>query len=178
MKPIILERSWWQGLQWQAVMVFTLISFLLPLFMHLITPVYTVPLGARLLPIFYAPFIAAFLYRYHVAVIAALCAPFLNYLITGHPLPQMVLILTIELVLFVCMVFLFRNNRSLLRYLIAPAGWVAAVGVTALILGIGSTQSGDFFTQVLSTGWPGLLVLLIINLVVVRYKENQLIGND
>ena len=173
MKPFSLKQYWWTPLQLQAVVVFTIAAFLFPFLVHLISPAQGIPLGARLLPMFYAPLVAALLYRYHVAVIAALAGPLLNYWVTGHPLPSMLLTLTLELVLFVSIVFLLRNKRGVMPWILAPLAYILALGFAALIKGLGEAQAWDFFSQAISTGWMGVIILWMINLIIGVLKADN-----
>lgn len=167
MKSILLQRGWWQ---WQAVLIFTAATFLLPFLMHLITPLSGVSLGIVLLPVFYAPLVAAYFYRFHVALTAALLAPGLNYLITGHPLPPMVLILSLELGLFVTFIHIFRNSNAL-KYVLAPLAYLIALFLTSAIMSTGGKPLTELFLQTLSSAWMGVIVLWLINLIMLRIKH-------
>ncbi|MDH3709392.1 MAG: hypothetical protein OER04_05870 [Cyclobacteriaceae bacterium] len=170
MKTVTLPQHWWDRLQFKAVLVFVAVSFLLPFLMHFIPPVNGLPIGVKLLPIFYAPFIAAYLYRYHVSLLAAISAPALNYLVTGFPQGDMLLTLSLELVLFVSVVWFLRNSPGLLKGLAAVVAYVLALSVTALILG---NPASDFVIQALSNGWMGVLVLLVINLFILKFQKHK-----
>ncbi len=170
MKTVTLPQQWWERLQVKAVLVFVAVGFLLPFLMHFIPPVNGLPVGVKLLPIFYAPFIAAYLYRYHVSLLAAISAPALNYLVTGFPQGDMLLTLSLELALFVSAVWLLRNSPGLLKGLAAVVAYILALSITALILGI---PAGDFVTQTLSNGWMGVLVLLVINLFILNFQKHK-----
>jgi hypothetical protein len=73
------------------------LSIVLPFFVHL---VFGATIAQRLLPMFYAPLIAAFFFRPHVAIICGLLSPTLNWLITGLPTADKILVLTLKLVVF------------------------------------------------------------------------------
>ena len=87
------------------------ITILMPFIIHLLPIVDNVPIGARLLPIFYAPLIAVIFFRWHVGLLAALLAPVINFLITGSPQWQVVIILTYELTLFVVFISLLKDIK-------------------------------------------------------------------
>jgi len=102
-------------------MVFVLVfSVLLQVLIHLI-PSGNVPAGAYLLPLFYAPFIAVLFFRLQVGIVVALLSPLCNYLITGNPVPELLGVITIELVAFVllsnwqqvCLRVRSKNNSSI-----------------------------------------------------------------
>lgn len=59
-------------------------SVLFPFLIHFI-PYQSRPIGAVLLPMFFAPLLAVIFFRLHVSVLTALLAPALNYFITGMP---------------------------------------------------------------------------------------------
>ena len=67
-----------QTLQIPHTLIILAATMLLPVLFHLIPPVRDVPMGARLLPLFYAPLVAVLLFRPHVGLIAAALAPMLN----------------------------------------------------------------------------------------------------
>ena len=97
-------------------MVFVLVfSVLLQVLIHLI-PSGNVPAGAYLLPLFYAPFIAVLFFRLQVGIVVALLSPLCNYLITGNPVPELLGVITIELVAFVLLSKLL-SNYNITRYI-------------------------------------------------------------
>src|SRR5687767_7770331 len=88
-------------LQIPATLVTLGLMWLIPVLVHLIPPFGDgTPLGVRLLPIFYAPLLAVFLFHPVVAVLASLAMPFINYLLTGMPPFNIAILLTVELVVF------------------------------------------------------------------------------
>lgn len=144
---------------------------LLPYLVHLIPPQGGVPLGARLLPIFFAPLIAVFLFDLRSAIVAALLAPVLNYLIIGSPNPAMVVLLTIELVVFCVAAYLLCRQKPGL-VIIGPVAYVTAVAAAALVqlvVSVTPMPALTFFVSSISNALPGMLILLIINIVLVRY---------
>ncbi len=162
-----------QGLQVKQTVLILAATMLTPFFVHLFPPIGNVPLGAQLLPMFYAPFIAVIFFRKHVALLAALLAPTLNYLITGFPSVQLVTILTFELLLFVQIVSLL-NNYEKLAYVKAPLAYVLTKIVSSTLLltapDLIGTSGFDFFLTSVSTASLGLVVLLIISIVVKRIE--------
>jgi len=89
-----------------------MISVISPFMIHLIPPIGGVPIGAIVLAMSYAPLIAIVLFRFHVAMITALLSPLLNSLITGYPKPEIIAILTFELILFsICAYLINRKWR-------------------------------------------------------------------
>ena len=158
-----------------AVIVTVGTMLLLPYLVHLITPQAGVSLGARLLPLFYAPLLAVILFDLRTAIIAAFTAPLLNHLIIGSPTLEMAVILTIEVVVF-CVVasLLYRQWPRLV--IIAPAAYISAVLAAALTLLIGPllpVPALTFFISSISNALPGMLILLLINIVLVQYISER-----
>ena len=61
------------------------LSVMFPFLIHIIPVPGNAQLGPRLLPMFYAPLLAALLGRTRSAVAVALLAPWLNWALTAHP---------------------------------------------------------------------------------------------
>jgi hypothetical protein len=142
-------------------------AMLLPFLVHLVPPSGGVPLGARLLPIFLAPFLAAVLFHPSVALLASLVTPTLNRLVTGQPAPAMSVWLTVELLVFSGLVLAARE-RWPRAWFLAPVAYVVAKAVALLALRAagmtvpGPTDVAGFLTG-LANAWPGLLLLLALN---------------
>lgn len=137
----------------------------IPLLIHLIPASGPVPIGARLLPIFYAPLIATLLFRIHIGLIAAVLGPLLNYLLLGLPAPEILMPLTFELIIFVWTIYMLKGN-----WLMGPMAYLAAkVLSSSVMLLIPSFSPGpapfDFFIQSITNAIPGLIVLLVIGIV-------------
>jgi hypothetical protein len=110
-------------------------AVLLPVLFHLLPVHDGVPLGARLLPIFYAPLLALAWLGWRWALVPAAAAPTLNYLLTGRPAAELVGLLTLELCLFVALLAVAtRRSRRLL--VLAPVAYGGAKLLAAVILGI------------------------------------------
>ena len=132
--------------------------------------------GVVWLPLFYAPVLAIALFRPLVGIIAGLVTPFLNYLLTGAPPAPMALLLAIELVLFALL--LSQTDRRWPRFwAAAPLAYIIALVVSVFLLTVLipllPMPPGQFLATALQSAWPGLLVLLLINWLVVRYVPRQ-----
>lgn len=142
----------------------------LPLLVHLLPPVGTVPMGAVLLPLFIAPFIALYLFHPAAALIASLVTPLLNRALTGQPTSEMATLLTVELCAFTLAALLLRRvwPRSLvnapLAYLVAK---LVAAGVLVLTSLIPALPLG-YLTGSVVNALPGLALLVAVNLLAVR----------
>lgn len=144
-------------------------AVLLPVLVHLIpTSAGEPPMGARLLPAFYAPLLAIFLASPLVAVVASLVAPLLNNLLTGNPPSPLVLPLTLELLVFsiIVGVVAWRLPKSPLRMVIAPIAYIVAKLVSSVI------QQAPFFDG-LTLALPGIILLLVLNIAVVRFADSR-----
>ena len=151
----------------------------MPFLFHLLPPVTILgtPAGAVMLPMFYAPLVAA-AWRMKPLAGAALALPLLNLLLAGRPDPATAFILTFEVALFM----LAAWNRDKLKlpawttgaaaYLAAKAASFAGLSV-ALLFGVQITTAGPaaFVAQSLSTGWPGIALLMILSALVFRSRR-------
>ena len=72
-----LEISW--------IALFLALALLAPSLVHFIPSWDDSPIGAKLLPIFYAPLIAALTRKSHVSIVVAVMAPWLNHVLIGMP---------------------------------------------------------------------------------------------
>jgi len=147
------------------------LAMLLPFLVHLLPPSGGVPLGARLLPIFVAPFLAAALFHPGAAVVASLVTPTLNRLATGQPAPAMSVLLTVELLVFSGIVLAVRE-RWPRAWFLAPVAYVVAKGVALLALAAAGAPLPGLvgvagFLGSLANALPGLLLLLALNAWVV-----------
>lgn len=150
-----------------AALVTVALAVLLPFLIHLIGGPAA---GARWLPMFYAPLLAALLFHPAVALPAALVAPFLNHVVTGGPALPMVGILTLELTVFVVAVQLLNRRRPGLG-VAAPVALLPAKGASWVVLSLAPAllpvPATQYFVASLSVAWPGLIVLLALNLLAV-----------
>lgn len=145
------------------------LTFALPLLFHLL-PSSGVPLGARFLPIFYAPLLAALLFPPVVAISASLIAPFLNHALTGNPPLPMAATLSAELLVFTGVVLLMRRRWPLLP-VVAPLAYLVARAVVFFALQPAAVLSGGAWGALLASlgvALPGLAVLFVLNLIVSR----------
>ncbi|WP_375582585.1 hypothetical protein [Cyclobacterium xiamenense] len=147
-------------------------AVLFPLLVHAAPPIQGTPLGAILLPLFYVPLIALVLTDKVPAVLAALVSPALNFLITGNEQWSLLLILTVELTVFTLLLqFLLARGKS---YWAVITAIVLAKSVGAglvLIFGLLPVAPFAYFSQSLSTGLPGILILLLLGYLLVGRKK-------
>ncbi len=144
-----------------------------PFLIHLIPFSGGVPLGMKILPLFYIPLIAILVFRFHVGFIAALLAPIVNYLITGQPVFEMVMLLSAELALFAGAVYLCAKHKYL-RWIAGPLSFIIAKGISSLSMGWMPFEmtSGEYWINAVSNGTLGIMLLLILNIVVLRFWKS------
>jgi hypothetical protein len=146
-------------------------SVALQFVLHLIPPVNGIPLGQLLLPAFFAPVIALFLFRPHVVFITAVFAPVVNYLVTGFPKPEMLATLTVELALFAAIAILFNHSGKIKEYT-ALTSYIAAKILAAVIVPFFTAASfmPELFIRSLVMSVPGLVILFALNKMLLKYK--------
>ncbi len=160
----------------ETIIILT-VSTILPFLVHLLPAYNDAPVGARLLPLFYAPFIAVIFFRLHVGVIAAMLAPLFNALLTGLPDLVKVFILTNELILFtLASYFLFLRWRNF--WLIAPFAYLSAKIASLILmkiipsLSLGQSPAHFFLTSV-KNAIPGIFILTLINIAAITLKNKN-----
>lgn len=147
-------------------------TMLLPILVHLLPNINGQLSGAVLLPIFFAPMIATFLYKKHVAIFAGIFAPLLNFLIMGRPAPEIVITLGFEVVLFVLILSWLRNFDAI-RYFAAPVAFL----ISSLIVVVGLSVIGtlanplSFWLSSTVVAIPGILLMGILNVVILKFRK-------
>lgn len=157
-------------LQIPATLITLGLMWLVPFLIHLIPFSGTVPLGARLLPIFYAPLLAAWLFHPVVGIAASLLMPFINHAFTGMPTFNVAVMLSVELGVFSLILIIYKNRYPRLS-LLAPFAVIAGKTVSALLLFVVPLvplSPWAYFTSSVVNAIPGLLVLLAINLTLIH----------
>jgi hypothetical protein len=148
------------------------LSVMFPVMVHIIPVPDDGRLGARLLPIFYAPLLAALLARHRTALGVAALAPWLNWALTSHPAPLGAVALMIELLAFVLVMRAMLARAGARWFLAAPAYLAcmaaAALGAAAFPALIGGRGSLEWAFQSVATGMPGIAILVLINWLVLR----------
>ncbi|WP_194774663.1 hypothetical protein [Pararhodonellum marinum] len=143
-----------------------------PFFVHLIPPHNGYPVGAYLLPMFYIPFIALFIYNWKVALPVAILAPILNFMLTGNPQWGFLLVLTTELVLFTGIAFILLKH-NVLKWTAAPLGYIGAKVISTMLLFVFPLMLVaplEFFFGSLARALPGIGILLLLNFMLLKYR--------
>jgi hypothetical protein len=144
--------------------------WLLPLLVHILLPLTgPVPVGARLLPIFYAPLLAAWLFHPAVGLAASIIMPFINHAFTGMPTLPMSILLSLELVVFSLVLLL--NRKYWPRLPLAPLAFVLAKVASAALLfftALLPLSPWAYLTSSIQNGLPGLIILFGLHLALAR----------
>jgi hypothetical protein len=131
-----------------------------PWLVHLV-PVEGPPLGPVLLPMFYAPLLAALLLRLPPAIAISALTPVVSRLLTGLPAEAVLPGLVLQVALFVVGIRLLRRFPWVLA---APAAYLAALATTAAVTALGPGLTPVHFADTLATGWPGVVIIAGIGL--------------
>lgn len=149
-----------------------LVAWLVPFTIHQVPWSGQAPLGAHLLPMFWAAFVAVYAYGLGVGMLVALFTPTVNLLLTGMPAARFLGVLGFELAVFsVCASLGLR--RWPMFWIVAPASYLVAKIASTLVLSVTDVfgnigQPVDFFVGSLRTGLAGLVVLALINRLLVK----------
>jgi hypothetical protein len=149
------------------------LSVMFPFLIHVLPVPETSRMGARLLPMFYAPLLAALWGRRQTAWLVALLAPWLNWALTRHPSPPGAVMMMIELLVFVVVVPRLLTG-SAFRWFIAIPAYLAGM-VTALLAAmlfpvlIDGRPPASWLGQSLILTLPGVAVLVLLTCLVLRY---------
>lgn len=145
---------------------------IVPFLVHAVPSGGPVPLGARLLPLFWVAFLGAFFLRPRVAVGLVLAGAVFNGLVSGRPTLEVFGPLVLELVVFTTAVgWAVRRDPGFPFW--APLAYVAAaiIALPAVgLLGPGLEHATPLVVAGLANAWPGLACLFALNLVVARLR--------
>ena len=162
-------------IQIPATLVTIGVMLLLPFMAHFLPLVSGIPMGARLLPMFYAPLLAIVFFNPTVAIVASLVAPLFNHALTGMPMLEMAVILSIELTVFSLLMQRLYHRWPKFSGLAPFAFLMAKITSLCVLILVPTTiiaSPWQFFFASLSNAWPGMIVLWAINLIIV-WTVNQ-----
>ncbi len=168
-----------QGLQISEIALMTGLAVLAPFFAHLIPSWDDSPMGARLLPIFYAPLLAAMLHRAHVSIIVALAAPWVNHMLLGMPPLPIARVLTVELLVFSILVLLIsQRTRKTGGAWVGPAAYLLTMGVLYLVFLVAPALNPAptalaYVSGAVKTAWPGIIILGLLSWGAHKIKPTQ-----
>ncbi len=152
--------------------VLLIVAWLVPFLVHLLPWTGERPLGAYLLPMFWATFVAVYLYGAGAGLLTGLFGPAVNLLLTGLPAWKFLSVLSFELALFAA--GLAVAVRLLPRFwLLAPLGYLGAKTASTLLQSLTPVFGAigaplHFFAMSIAGGAAGLVVLAAINFALVR----------
>jgi len=160
--------------KYQITQAFAILAatMILPVLIHFLPNINGQLSGAVLLPIFWAPLFATFVYKKHVALFAGIFAPLLNYLILGRPAPEMVITLGFEVVLFVLLLGGLKNLK-VTQYFAAPLAYLVASLITAFGLSLLGNISDPMTFWMNSTliAIPGIILMGLINVAILKFRK-------
>ncbi len=160
----------------KATAIFLAIASVLPWLIHLVPPHQGTPMGAILVPLFVVPLIALLWYPSAVALIVAAAGPALSFLVTGLPQGPMLVLLTVELIVFT-LVASQLLRASTLGWVAAPLAFVFAKTVSLIVLTLfpflSQLEPLTYFRTSLSVTLPGVLLLGAINVIGLRYRQRH-----
>ena len=156
---IALDRPWIRGLA--HVSAGLSVALVLPFLVHLVPVEGGPPLGARLLPIFFASLVLVVRGAPLPALAVALLAPLLNRAVTGMPAGPMLPTLQLELLVFTGLVILTVRATPRLARFAGPVAYLVAAATATLLL-TGGAPSAATLGATGALAWPGLVLLLAV----------------
>lgn len=153
--------------------VLLVIAWLIPFLVHLAPWAGARPLGAYLLPMFWATFVAVYFYGAGAGLLTGLFAPAVNLLVTGLPAWKFFGVLSFELAVF-ALILAWAVRHAPRFWLLAPLGYLVAKAASTLLQSA-TPVFGDigaparFLAASVAGGAAGLVVLAAINLALVKY---------
>lgn len=163
------------GLHVKETVLVLAATLVLPFLVHAIPAAGGVPWGARLLPMFVAPFVGVVLFRLHVGLLPALLAPAVSFFLIGMPAAPVAARLALDLTAFTLLAYALLRATPLrsLRWVAAPLAYLAAkVLVEPLALALPGVAAGDLAAAVW-TAFPGVVLLLALNVLLVEAQRRR-----
>jgi len=163
----------------KETVVLLAIAWMIPFLVHVLPWSGDQPLGAHLLPMFWAAFASVYLFGLRIGLLVGLFAPVMNLLVTGLPIMRWQMVLGFELIVFAVATWWMVRKTPRLWFL-APVGYLAAKFVSTAVQMV-AAPFGDlgipsvFWTESLRNGLPGLAILLAINLALVKVYPKQVV---
>ncbi len=161
--------------------IFLALTLIIPALVHQIPNSDSVPIGAKLLPIFYAPLVATILFHYRVGLFIGLAAPLINYSLFGKPALPIVGVLSLELVLFVSIIAIIYtlkfNFTKPLHFIIGALGYLIAKLISSSVVflfpSFVAMEAKTFLFQSVSNAWLGLIFLIVISTAITIFDRNR-----
>lgn len=156
---LALDRPWIRSLA--HVSAGLALALVLPFLIHLVPIEGGPPLGAQLLPIFFASLVLVLRGAPLPALAVATLAPLLNRAVTGMPAGPMLPTLQVELLAFTALLFLASRATPRLARFAGPVAYLAAAAAAQVVLAAGAPSLTQLVATV-SLSWPGLVLLLAV----------------
>jgi hypothetical protein len=148
-----------------------LAAYALPLLVHSLPNSSPVPLGAQLLPIFFASLVLIVRGAPLAALITAIAAPSINAQLTGMPAGPMLPLLSVELLVFSGLLIAAAQLSPKVVPYLGPFAYLLAALSARLLLNTGAAPLLTL-QNALNNAWPGLLLLLAIG-ALASYRRHQ-----
>ncbi len=149
------------------------LSVMFPFMVHILPVPEDARLGPRLLPLFYAPLLAALWGRAYSALVIAVAAPWLNWVLTAHPPVPGAMVMTVELSCFVIGLRFLLARGGARWFLAAPAYFFGKVVAMLVVLCfpdlVGGRPALGWTAQGMAMAVPGIAILVLINFLAVHY---------
>ncbi len=160
----------------RATAILLVVASVLPWLVHLIPPHQGTPMGAVLLPLFVVPLVALLRYSPSVGLIVATAGPVLSFLVTGLPQGPMLILLTIELIVFTLVAGQLLR-ASTLGWVAAPLAFLFTKTVSLIVLTLlpflSQIEPLNYFFTSISVALPGILLLGLINVLGLLYRPGR-----
>ncbi len=166
-----LPAARWRAAEAAGLFALTLFA---PFVIHLLPVWGDEPWGARLLPIFFGPLLATLFCRKEVGIAIALLAPWVNFWLTGRPLPPMALILCVQLLVFVLFLrwrFAGRGPRLHDPVLAYPVAVAASAILIALVPSLHPAGPVAHWIGSVAGAWLGMALLAIVTHLAIRFHR-------
>ena len=151
------------------------LTLLFPFLIHLLPSWDDSPLGAHLLPIFYAPLGALLMGRMGIVIISSALAPWINHVLLGQPAVPMAVVLCLELGIF-GLVGGALMKRHLPFPVIGPLAYLVALfsagtlGSLLQLAGLAFPLNLMGLPGILLNAVPGLIILALIGYWLDRHR--------
>jgi hypothetical protein len=142
----------------------TALAVLGPYVVHLFPGWDDSPLGARLIPMFWAPLLGVFWRQYGFTLGLAFASPWINHLIFGMPSRPLAIVLSFELVVFTLLLFAMVRAWGH-RAWMGPAGYLLTKPFSALLIAAWPLLPAPplkFIAHSVTTAWLGIIVLALL----------------
>lgn len=142
----------------------TALAILGPYVAHLLPSWDDTPIGARLIPVFYAPLLGVFWRQHGFTLALALASPWINHLLFQRPALPVAVVLSFELIVFTALL-LVLTHRWGRRAWMGAAGYLLTKPFSAALLAIVPLPLPPplrFVAGSVTTAWPGIVVLLLL----------------